>query len=72
MTIHTYPVVSVGGTFLSRQQVSMDIGNHRLGLVDHRSGTDNDRLGIRNHHVGVGCQLGLGLLSWRIPDGEKE
>ena len=41
----TYRVILAGGTLLLRQHLSMYIRNHRLG--------------IRNRHVCVDCQLGL-------------
>jgi hypothetical protein len=45
MASRTYRVVLAGNAFPSRQHVSMEIGNHRLG--------------IRDRHVGTGRQLGL-------------
>ena len=39
-------------TFLHRQDISLDVRNHLLGICNHR-------LSIRNHHVGTDRQLGL-------------
>ena len=55
----TYRVVLAGSSFLHRQNVSMDIRNHRLGVFDHRLCIRNYSLGVRNHHVSTDCQLGL-------------
>ena len=60
MTCCPYQVDFAGSNLLPRQDLSMDIRNHGLGVRNLRLGICNHRLGIRDCHVGIDHQLGLG------------
>ena len=65
MVSGTYRVVLIGRTFLSRQHLSMDIRNHRLGIRNFCLSIRNFRLSICNFHSGI-CNFRVGIRNHRL------